>query len=396
MTSMQQRAEAAGLPVHHFDLQTDERMAKDPFAVWDELYDNGPLWYSTGARGYFVAAEYDVIKDVMQDHATWSNSPTTIPFSHDEIIMNITPENMDPPVHTKYKRSVIDFFSPKNVEAVLEPRTEEICLRLAKEAMAKDDYDFIEDFATKLPSELFLGWLGVDDSEFERMFDLARAFTDLESAEQTAQVTAEITEVIEQLFEARRAEPKDDLASQLIELTIDGEPMDRDRLLSLGFFLSIAGNDTTTNVLGMVGWYLATHLEEQQQLREHPEGLPHAIEEIIRLYVTIGPSGRTAKANGEIRGCPVEPGDRIFIARTSADRRLFDDVDLQREGNRHSAFGLGPHRCVGSHLARMEIKTAFEILLANTNEFRVPEGFVPEYTYGSFSQNLKKLPLIVT
>ncbi|WP_040700219.1 cytochrome P450 [Nocardia vinacea] len=381
--------------MYHLDLENDERFGQDPFAAWDEVNSVGPLFYSTGARGYFVAADFETIKAVMQDPDTWSNSPTTITYTSEQIDMQIVPENMDPPVHTSYKRAVIPLLSPR-VVATLEPLAVRLVNGLIDDVVANGECDFVKDFAVKLPSHFFLSWLGLGAAEYERMFELAQAATAMKSAADRKAVEEEIDGIIVDLLDARRKEPADDLATALVNLQVDGKPIERDKLISLGSFLFVGGQDTTSNVLGYAMWHLATHPDHQARLRANPVLIPQAIEEIIRYYVTVGPSGRTAKAKGELRGCPIEAGDRIFIARTAGDRAALGDFDLEREWNRHSGFGVGPHRCIGSHVARMELRVALEIWLERIDSFRLPDGFHPEFTFGSFQQNIKSLPLVLS
>jgi cytochrome P450 len=113
----------------------------------------------------------------------------------------------------------------------------------------------------------------------------------------------------------------------------------------------------------------------------------------MRVYNTGGPSGRTARAHGELNGVPIEPGDRIFLARSGADRALAPDVQLDRTPNRHTAFGLGVHRCIGSHIARIEMRIGLEEWHRRIPDYSLPEDFVATHRYGSFMQQLNQLPL---
>jgi hypothetical protein len=155
----------------------------------------------------------------------------------------------------------------------------------------------------------------------------------------------------------------------------------------------IAGQETTSTQLGYIMWHLAQNLEDRQLLIDDPARIPDAIEELMRVYNTGGSAGRVAKQDGELNGFPVKAGDRIFLARCGADRQLAPDVQLARSGTPHSAFGLGIHRCLGSHVARIEMRMALEVWHERIASYQVPDDFVATHRYGSFMQQLMSLPL---
>src|SRR5262245_35007631 len=176
MTSMLERAESHGLPIHRLDLEGDERLGVDPFAVWDEMTSVGGLFYSPVNRGYLVAADYDTVKYVLQDPHIWSNLPSSIVYTKQEVILDVPPITMDPPVHTKYRKALAPLFGPRAV-AHLEPRIGEICHELVDRILDRGSCDFAKDFAAKLPALFFLEWLGIGTEDVDRMFHLAERAT---------------------------------------------------------------------------------------------------------------------------------------------------------------------------------------------------------------------------
>lgn len=393
MTSMQERAADAGLPVYKLDMEGDVRFGSDPFSVWDEIAAHGPLFYSTAGRGFFVASDYETIKTVLQDPDTWSSLPTTLTYTTEEIEMHMSPINEDPPEHTEYRRALVPLFGPRKV-AYLEPKARQLANMLIDQLIDNGHCDFFADFASKLPSMFFLDWLGLGSEDTERMFELAtRGNYEFENQEARDAIDHEISSIISALYAERRRDPREDLASELVRLEINGVPLNEAKLVEVGRLVFIAGQETTASNLGYAMYHLATHPSDRQALVEDPALIPTALEEMTRLYFTGGPVGRIAKREGELNGCPIKPGDRVFIAACAADRHVYDDVDIARWPNRHFAFGLGPHRCLGSHVARMEMRVALEEWHRRIPDYRLPADFEPRHHFGGFMQHLLSLPL---
>jgi cytochrome P450 len=397
MTSMQERAEATGLPIYSFDLENDERLGVDPFAVWDEVTDVGGLFYSPVNRGYLVAADYDTVKQVLQDPFTWSNLPSSIVYTKEEVILDVPPITMDPPVHTKFRKALAPLFGPKAV-AHLEPRIGEICNELIDGFIDRGECDFATEFASKLPALFFLEWLGIPTDDVDRMFRLAqRATFEFPSQEERDDIEHQIDQIVRGAMHERRVHPNPgDLATAFVNMKVDDEEIPEDLLVGMAKLAFIAGQETTSSQLGFIMWHLARNKDDRDFLREDPSRIPGAIEELMRVYNTGGSSGRVAAKDGEINGFPVKKGDRIFIARCGADRELAPDVQLSRTGVPHSAFGLGVHRCLGSHVARLEMRIGLEVWFDRIAEFDLPDDFAPEYRYGGFMQQLLHLPLTLT
>lgn len=394
MTSMLERAEANGLPIHALNLEGDERFGVDPFAVWDEATEVGGLFYSPVNRGYLVAADYDTVRHVLQDPHMWSNLPSSIVYTKQEVVLDVPPITMDPPDHTRYRKALAPLFGPKAV-AHLEGRIGEICHELIDAIEAKGSCDFTKDFASKLPALFFLEWLGISTEDVDRMFHLAeRATFEFPTQEERDDIEAQIDTIVRGAMHDRRTNPNPgDLATAFINMKVDDEEIPEDLLVGMAKLAFIAGQETTSSQLGFIMWHLARNEADRQLLIDDPSRIPGAIEELMRYYNTGGSAGRVAKTDGELNGFPIKAGDRIFVARSGADRSLAPEVDLTRTGVPHSAFGLGVHRCIGSHVARLEMKIALEVWHERIAGYALPDDFVAEYRYGGFMQQLLHLPL---
>ena len=190
-----------------------------------------------------------------------------------------------------------------------------------------------------------------------------------------------ITGIIQYLqgaLDERTANPTDDFISELLQSEHDGQPIERPVVMGMCALLLIAGIDTAWSSIGSAMWHLATHPDDRRRLANEPELMPTAIEEFLRAYSPVTMARRLSH-DVEFQGCPMKAGDRILMNFPAANRdpKAFPDADkviLDRQHNRHVAFGAGIHRCAGSNLARMELRVAIEEFLARIPEFSLVEG----------------------
>jgi cytochrome P450 len=230
--------------------------------------------------------------------------------------------------------------------------------------------DFINEFAEIYPTKVFLTALGLDLSDTERFVTWVRdIFKGLAGgpAEPMAEAMAAVREYFKVLLDERRRQLKDpdvDMVSYLLSARIDGDPVGEDDLLWMLMVLVLAGLDTTKSQLGFMWHYLATHPADRQRIVDDPSIIPDAVEEFLRCFAFVPPA-RKLKQDVEFEGCPMQKGQMVLLPLWAATRdpRAFPDADrvvLDRKPNRHIAFGAGPHRCAGAHLARRELTIALE------------------------------------
>lgn len=378
---------ASACPVHEFN-----HYAELPFgeklAFYDKLRDEAPIIRNEFANGHWVVTRYEDILRSYQNWKVFSNSAVTV-FNPNPTFRWI-PQMLDGDEHKQWRKQLNPLFSPKHVER-LEDKVRERARALIQTIAAKGSCDFMQDFALQYPSFIFLDLMGMPFEDLDTFLHwedeiLHASGSAEENAQRRAVATAELTEYFRGLIEERRAEPRDDLISKAIAFEIDGKPTTQEDLESFCILMFMAGLDTVTATLGTTFLHLATHQDDRQAIVDDPDLIPSAIEEMLRAYAIVIPS-RKVLEDTEIAGCPVKAGEMVCLPLNLAtrDQTAFEDateVQLDRSPNNHIAFGAGPHRCVGSHLARRELRIALEEWHRLIPEYRLSPESAPTESGG--------------
>jgi cytochrome P450 len=272
--------------------------------------------------------------------------------------------------------------SPQRVAGVYEPITRQLCTRLIDGFIEHGHADAAADYAQQIPVRVIAHILGVPETMADSFTGWVRDI--LEFAYDAERRRSGIRGILDYLMTAvaeRRERPTDDLISELLAAEVEEAPIDEAIVLGMCGLLLVAGIDTTWSALGSSLWHLATNAADRDRLVREPELLPTAVEEFLRAYSPVT-MGRRLGHDVDYQGCPMRAGDRILMNFPAANRdpSVFDQPDevrLDREHNRHIAFGVGIHRCAGSNLARMELRVALETWLDRLPEFELaPAGEV--------------------
>ena len=378
---------ASACPVHEFN-----HYAELPFgeklAFYDKLRDEAPIIRNEFANGHWVVTRYEDILRSYQNWKVFSNSAVTV-FNPNPTFRWI-PQMLDGDEHKQWRKQLNPLFSPKHVER-LEDKVRERARALIQTIAAKGSCDFMQDFALQYPSFIFLDLMGMPFEDLDTFLHwedeiLHASGSAEENAQRRAVATTELTEYFRGLIEERRAEPRDDLISKAIAFEIDGKPTTQEDLESFCILMFMAGLDTVTATLGTTFLHLATHQDDRQAIVDDPDLIPSAIEEMLRAYAIVIPS-RKVLEDTEIAGCPVKAGEMVCLPLNLAtrDQTAFEDateVQLDRSPNNHIAFGAGPHRCVGSHLARRELRIALEEWHRLIPEYRLSPESAPTESGG--------------
>jgi cytochrome P450 len=390
-----------GAPILHFRHDSDPAINADPFRGWiDLLHRYDAFGSDQGGAPVWVVLRYDDICRVMRDTTTFSRRYTDA--YRNPVGDPLIPIHLDPPEHGKYRRLINPLLSPP-VAKGLEPKIRHRCIELVDSFVENGRVEVLHDFAFRFAPSVFLGLMGLPQEQAEEFLGLVQTMLDETDATDPGavrriQARQETNDFFAGVIADRRAVPKEDYVSYLVHSEVDGAPIEMETLQSMCLLLFEAGQHTVASTLGSAFYYLASHPEHRRDLVEHPEIVPSAVEEILR-YFPIDTSIRYVAEETELAGCPMKPGDRVVLPLTAANRdeSQFPDADafdLRRDPNRHIGFGVGPHRCAGSHLARVELAIALEEWHRRIPEYEVEPGFEPRYIIGTTVFRLDALPLV--
>jgi hypothetical protein len=257
--------------------------------------------------------------------------------------------------------------------------TRELCSGLIDSFLAGGRADAAEDYAQQIPVRVIAHILGVPADLADTFTGWVRDFLEFADDEERRMKAAEglfmyfVAEV-----ESRRANPGTDLLSELLRAENDGAPVEESIIFGMAMLVLVAGVDTTWSAIGSSLWHLATNETDRKRLTAEPDLMPLAVEELLRAYAPVT-MARLVTSDVDFNGCPMKAGDKLLMNFPAANRdpTVFEDADkviLDRQHNRHVAFGSGIHRCAGSNLARMELKVALEEWLRRIPEFRLADG----------------------
>ena len=361
--------------VRDFDYHTDPAFLVDPFVGFDRARGQR-AFFSTNHGGYWVLTHAEDIRAAYQTPEVFSSAQVSIP--HGAFPRTLRPLTLDPPEHGRYRQPLAPLFSPPSV-ARREPALRELCGRLLDEVVAEGSCDLLVALARPFPTTVFVNLLGIPASEATTLeawnHVLLHTYDDPEAR---ATAAKNILDFLDQaVAERERTGPVgEDLLDVLLRTRLEDRPLTHDELLDYAFMLFIAGLDTVTALLSFAFQTLATRRDLQARLVADPGLVPAAVEELLRAHAIVNP-GRIVTHDVEFAGVQMRAGDRVLLATSLATRDPAefdrpDEVLLERDASRHLAFGGGPHRCLGSHLARLEIRIAIEELHARIPSYTIP------------------------
>ncbi|MBF4194537.1 cytochrome P450 [Mycolicibacterium phlei] len=372
----------AQCPVANIELSSLAGPALTGFRAIDDAQDETrPVLRNTeGEHNYWMFTDYDTIIEGLQHPELWSSS-VIVPTDPNPLYKWI-PVMIDPPEHAAWRRVLAEYFSPGRVKSMRDEQH-----RLAGEIVdgliAKGECDFVTEVARLFPSTIFLDIMGMPKEKLPEFLEwedkmLHQTGADEETMAVRLEGMGQVVAYFQTLIEERRANPDpnaQDIVTAALNWTLDGEPINDGDLLNCLLLLFMAGLDTVANQLSYSMLHLATHAEDRARIVADPELIPRAVEEILRVYPIVQ-TARKATKDFEFHGCPVKAGDMASfpLAAAGRDENMFPDartVDLDRGVTRHISFGAGPHRCLGSHLARQELAVLLEEWHKRIPEYRV-------------------------
>jgi len=336
-----------------------------------------------------AVATHDDVLTVLRTPEIFSSNAEAVAIGQ---IRPLIPLQIDPPEHAKFRKLLDPLFAPKRI-AALEAPTRALVRGLIDAIADAGHVNFHAAIAEPLPSTVFLQLLGLPVSRAKEFIALKDGIIrpDAHSAEERrAKVDAtgaQIYAVLEEVVDARSAEPRDDFVSNFLASEVDGERLTRNDVIDICYLFFLAGLDTVTASLDCFLAFLAQHPEHRRRLVDDPSTIPAAVEEMLRWETPVTGVARITLQDTELNGCPIPKGSFVspLLASANTDERFWDGadaIDFDRPSNKHLAFGGGVHRCLGSHLARMELRVALEEWHARIPEYRLADGIELRYSEG--------------
>jgi hypothetical protein len=362
---------------------------EDPYPTYARLREEAPL-YRNEAAGFWALSRHADVIDAFRDSQRFSSShgvsldpAASGPHAHRTMSFLA----MDPPMHGRMRGLVSRGFTPRRV-AELEPRIRELARQHLDAAVAEGSFDFIGDLAGKLPMDVISELIGVplaDRAELRRLSDLLVHREEGVDDVPPAGVEAALTLVTyySDMLAQRRARRTDDLTSALLDAEIDGDRLTDDEIMGFLFLMVVAGNETTTKLLGNAWYWGWRNPSERAKPFADPTRVPAWVEETLRYDTSSQMLARTTTSPVELHGTEVPAGDRVVLLVGSANRdeRVFADperFDLDRpvsEMQQIASFGFGRHFCLGASLARLEARVCLEELIARVADYDIdPAG----------------------
>lgn len=365
----------------------------NPFPWFRSMRQNTPVTFNE-QYGSWSVFKYDDVQRVLSDHATFSSQA----YSGDNQPIGRSIINIDPPRHRQLRALVSLAFTPRAV-ARLEERITAVTNELLDAVEAQGEMDVIDDLAGPLPTTIIAEMLGIPIEDRDKFKLWTNQLIGSAPFEPGANPQRMMVNYYRQVFEARRREPRDDLVSALLAAQVDGEYLSEQDLLGFCILLLLAGNETTTTLLGNAFQTFDEHPEVMEELRADLSLIPGAIEEVLRYRSPVRLLLRETLQEVELGGqtIPASTGVVTWLASANRDEEQFpapDTFDIHRTPNRHLAFGYGIHFCLGAPLARLEARIAIETMLARWTDIR-RANHDPLEPLGSFVLlGLRHLPVI--
>jgi len=394
--------------VYDFDAYCDPGLLADPVRRIAEIVKQAPpIFWTPRNGGQWVIQGYEALFNAYRDPETFSSqfmSPEQMKAMMASLppgtprIAQARPINLDPPEHTKYRAPLQKTFSPKSALA-LKDDIRRLANDLIDKVAAQGRCDFVPAIAEQLPVQVFLKLFGLPLEHQAEYRALAKEHLSGNTTDMKAMIAKQfrLLNVMRATILDRRDNPRDDIISMLWKAGVDGRPTTMDDMEDYALLLFIAGLDTVVNGASFLMLHLAKNPALQEQLRATPKIIPEAVEEMLRRYTFTVPVRCVAK-DVVYEGVTMKAGERVLMYDPAADLdpKQFKNpeaYDMNREEKTHIAFGAGPHRCLGSHLARVELQIITEQMMARLPQIRLDPQKAPTF-HGGHVIGPETLPLV--
>jgi cytochrome P450 len=389
----------ARCPVAQFDHNAPAHAA-DPVGSYHALRTEAPVAWSEANGGYWILSGYEAVFDAARDDEVFSSARSSDGGEGLTVVIPKTPMHLhipielDPPAFRPFRKIVNAITAPAAIGRMTD-MIEFYCTWFVDQVIERGVCDFTEIIG--VPSIVTIDWLGLPVEGWSRFASAHQATLarPRDSAEFKHAVEVDLPYLAAQMREtiaARHAEPRDDVISYLVQQEVDGRPITLDEVFSMVDLLIAGGTVTTANLVSQSLVWLYQHQDVRQRLIDQPELMDRAVEEFLRVFAPSQALARTIVKDVDFHGCPMRAGDRALLAWASANRdeaggfEAPDDVDIERWPNRHTSFGIGVHRCAGSHLGRAMGRRLLTEVLTRMPDYVIDlDGVVPYAAQGANS-----------
>jgi len=373
----------------------------DPYPIQDDLRQRCPIAHTGRFGGGWLPTRYEDVAAIAYDTEHFSSRAIIMSNFRPPLelapIGGSPPISSDPPFHQHARKLLLPAFT-KTVVGKQEAATRALCHALIDDLAGQDVVDAARDYAQHIPMRVIAAMLGFppeDGPRFRQFVEDVLEGINSPQEERIGQMDRLFDYLLEQVHD-HLDHPREDLTSYLIDAEIFGTKLQADHVTGTMALLLIAGIDTTWSAIGASLWHLAQHPDDRRRLVAEPALVPTAVEEFLRAYAPVT-MARLVKQDMQWRGVDMKADDWILLSFPAANRdpaqfSRADEVIIDRQANRHAAFGLGIHRCVGSHLARMELRVALEVWLQRIGEFTLADPAAVRWSVGQI-RGPRELPL---
>lgn len=366
----------------------------DPVEGWKALHDRpeAVLW-TTGNGGHWIATRGSSIKAILEDHESFSSNVLMVP--RERGLSNLLPTAADPPRHRPFRMVIQQAFTPAAVRAI-EPGVRALSRELIGRIAPLGQADFMADFASRLPTGVFLQIADLPIEDFDLLYGWMEAVMRPDGSADQAELMQRFADYLLPILTERKANPGKDVISAIATAQIDGQPITQDDAVNMATTLLLGGLDTVAALMSFVWNHLARDPALQRLLAANPDRIRDAVEEFCRRF-PVGTNTRVTARDTEIDGVTIRKGDLVTTPQIlhAIDEREYPDpfaFDIDRQTGGYSSFGHGVHRCPGSFLGKVELRIALEEWLAAIPEFGIAPGARVKVTAG-VTAGIFSLPL---
>jgi cytochrome P450 len=362
---------------------TDPAWVNDPYPIWNDLRERCPVAHTDRYAGGWFPTTHEMVSQVANDLENFTSRMVVItnnkyPPNSVAPIGGAPPITSDPPFHQFARRLILPAFAPGPVNQ-LEGQIRALCTKHLNALADEKEFDAGAKFAQYISPGVISRMLGFPEEDEDLFREFVHVVLDLVDLpiEERGALFEPMAEYLDKQIDDHLAHPRDDFTSYLLNVEFNGEKLQMMHVRGTIVLVLVAGIDTTWSAIGSAIWHLAQNPDDLARLVNEPEIMPLAVEEFLRFYAPVT-MARLVKEDVEFHGCSMKKDDWVLLGFPAANRdpAAFDDAGsfiIDRAVNRHAAFGLGIHRCVGSNLARLELRVAIEEFIRRYPKFELSD-----------------------